>query len=184
MKPRDNCVVSGDNAMFRNFVIMTAVILAFMGAMASAEVIDIHSGQFTVLSGRDIGTDPTPSFQGSLTPLVSDIDLDAGLTSEKDEDITHRMDLSAIEPVTADYRFLSAGLNIIMTPAAGAIDVVIAINIVEKLDMIQDAVVVQLSAGYLDIGGDTNITAQFRAYDDLSSDSYGTISSIVGFLDR
>jgi hypothetical protein len=170
--------------MLRNLVIMTAVIPVFMGAVASAGVIDLHAGQFTVLSGQDMGTDPAPSFQGSLTPIVSDIDLDAGLTSEKDEDITHRMDLSATEPVTADYRFLAAGLNTIMTPAAGAIDVVIAINIVEKLDMIRDAVVVQLSAGYLDIGGDTELTAQFRAYEDLSADSYGTISSIVGLLDR
>jgi hypothetical protein len=184
MKPRDNCVVSGDNTMFRNLVIMTAVIPVFMGAVASAGVIDLQEGPFTVLSGQNMGTDTAPRFQASLTPIISDIDFDAGLTAEKDEDITHRMDMSVTEPVIADYQFLAAGLNTIMTPAAGVIDFAIAINIVEKLDMIQDTIIVQLSVGYLDLGGNTDFTAQFRVYDDLSSDNYGTISSIIGLLDR
>ena len=169
--------------MFRNLIIMSAVTLASMGSMASAEVISIQPGQFTVLS-ENLGTDSGIRFQGSYASCALDIDFDAGLTADKDAAVPRIARLSETKPVAVDYSNLSWGLTTMLTPDCGAINIVIASDIVEYLDIDHDAIVVRFDSCDFNIDMDTIRTAQFRAYDDLSADSYGTITSIAGWSDR
>jgi hypothetical protein len=70
----------GENIMFRNLSIMTVVTLASMGAMASAEVVNMQPGEFTVFSGKRLKTNSDVTVQGGMASLTSDINLGSGVT--------------------------------------------------------------------------------------------------------
>ena len=103
--------------MFRNLAIMTAVTLASLGAIASAEVISIQPGQFAVFAGQSLGIGSGAAVHGDLASFSSGIDLGSGVTIYGSmfagDDI--RVSLNSVvhgNAISGGYTTLGAGVTI------------------------------------------------------------------------
>ncbi|MDP6546550.1 MAG: polymer-forming cytoskeletal protein [Phycisphaerae bacterium] len=102
--------------MFRNFM-MTAVIIASLGAIASAEVVTMEPGQFAVFAGQKLGTGSGITVRGNMGSFTSDIDLGQGATIYgnlfADDDIRVAFDSTVYgNAISGDYTTLGTGVTI------------------------------------------------------------------------
>ena len=110
-------VMLGDNTMFRNLLIMTAVTLALLDAITSAEIVNMQPGQFAVFAGQRLETGSSITVRGNLGSLTSDIDLAAGVTIYgnlfADDDIRVALNSTVHgNAISGDYTTLGASVTI------------------------------------------------------------------------
>jgi cytoskeletal protein CcmA (bactofilin family) len=157
----------------------------------------------TIAEGTPVGpTDPNTTLTAPRDWQASRLDVPTFVSGDSDVSIAKNSDSTL---TAGNYRKLSVGRGATLTLTAGTYNFAnisldssvritadtssgdVIINSAEDFKMGKEGVIARFGSGNviissaddLSIGKNANVVAQFRAYDDLSVDSYGTISGTL-----